>query len=61
MKSKKRPEKNNVHGEFTLEEIGEAMGGISREAVRQIQENAFRKIRKELFKRGLRPSDLFED
>lgn len=56
---KKRPDRVIGQGDHTLEEIGEAFG-VSREAVRQIQESAFRKIRRELFKRGLKASDFFD-
>lgn len=59
MVSKKRPDRVVGHGDHTLEEIGDAFG-VSREAIRQIQDNAFRKIRRELFKRGIKASDFFD-
>lgn len=42
----------------TLEEIADMMG-ITRERVRQIEQTALGKVRRELYKRGMRAEDFF--
>lgn len=42
---------------MTQEDIASVMG-VSRQTVRNIEANAFKKIRKELFKRGYNKDDL---
>lgn len=44
----------------TLREIGDELG-ISHQAVTEIIERAMRKIRQELFKRGIKLDDLLDD
>ena len=46
--------------EKTLREIGEELG-ITHQAVSEIIERAMRKIRQELFKRGIEMDDLLDD
>lgn len=45
---------------MTLDEIADAFN-VTRERIRQIENNALRKLRIELRRRGLRPEDVLPD
>ena len=53
-----RTDKQVLEPTKTLEEIADMMG-CTRERVRQIEQTALGKVRKELYKRGLKAEDFF--
>ena len=44
---------------MTQEEVASVLG-VSRQTVNNIEKNAFKKIRRELFKRGISKEDLYD-
>lgn len=63
----KSPPKDDLVGKsmqhdmaMTAEEVGKALG-ISRQAVSLMEHKLFKKLRKELIKRGIKPQDILPD
>lgn len=55
------PDKSKSLGKtHTLEEIGEVLG-VSRQAVAEMEQRILRKLRKELFKRGIDKDNILPD